>query len=141
MNKLTSKLVAGMLAASIMLVPLTSCKKKGGSDKSHSGDKITSDTPWFDSKVIDISPEIDQSKKLQYAYSQLAGTDDKYIAVYTSGSYEYPTGNIDWETFDYTEYQFETLTVLDRNTGEIVNTLDMESFIEMREKYPRFKSF
>lgn len=130
MNKLTSKLVAGMLAASIMLVPLTSCKKKGGSDKSHSGDKITSDTPWFDSKVIDISPEIDQSKKLQYAYSQLAGTDDKYIAVYTSGSYEYPTGNIDWETFDYTEYQFETLTVLDRNTGEIVNTLDMESFMK-----------
>ena len=130
MNKLTSKLVAGMLAASIMLVPLTSCKKKGGSDKSHSGDKITSDTPWFDSKVIDISPEIDQSKKLQYAYSQLAGTDDKYIAVYTSGSYEYPTGNIDWETFDYTEYQFDTLTVLDRNTGEIVNTLDMESFMK-----------
>ena len=130
MNKLTSKLVAGMLAASIMLVPLTSCKKKGGSDKSHSGDKITSDTPWFDSKVIDISPEIDQSKKLQYAYSQLAGTDDKYIAVYTSGSYEYPTGNIDWETFDYSEYQFETLTVLDRNTGEIVNTLDMESFMK-----------
>ena len=119
-----------MLAASIMLVPLTSCKKKGGSDKSHSGDKITSDTPWFDSKVIDISPEIDQSKKLQYAYSQLAGTDDKYIAVYTSGSYEYPTGNIDWETFDYSEYQFETLTVLDRNTGEIVNTLDMESFMK-----------
>ncbi|MBQ6017222.1 MAG: extracellular solute-binding protein [Clostridiales bacterium] len=130
MNKLTSKLVAGMLAASIMLVPLTSCKKKGGSDKSHSGDKITSDTPWFDSKVIDISPEIDQSKKLQYAYSQLAGTDDKYIAVYTSGSYEYPTGNIDWETFDYTEYQFETLTVIDRNTGEIVNTMDMESFMK-----------
>ena len=130
MNKLTSKLVAGVLAASIMLVPLTSCKKKGGSDKSHSGDKITNDTPWFDSKVIDISPEIDQSKKLQYAYSQLAGTDDKYIAVYTSGSYEYPTGNIDWETFDYTEYQFETLTVLDRNTGEIVNTLDMESFMK-----------
>ena len=130
MNKLTSKLVAGMLAASIMLVPLTSCKKKGGSDKSHSGDKITNDTPWFDSKVIDISPEIDQSKKLQYAYSQLAGTDDKYIAVYTSGSYEYPTGNIDWETFDYSEYQFETLTVLDRNTGEIVNTLDMESFMK-----------
>ena len=69
MNKLTSKLVAGVLAASIMLVPLTSCKKKGGSTKSHSGDKITNDTPWYDTKVIDVSPEVDKSKKLQYIYS------------------------------------------------------------------------
>ena len=129
MENLTSKLVAGVLAASIMLVPLTSCKKKGGSGKSHSGQKITDDTPWFDAEVIDISPEIDKSKKLQYVYSQLAGTDDKYIAVFTSGSYEYPTGNIDWETFDYTEYQFEILTMVDRATGEKIMALDLQSLM------------
>ncbi len=129
MKNLTSKLVAGVLAASIMLVPLTSCKKKGGSGKSHSGQKITDDTPWFDAEVIDISPEIDKSKKLQYVYSQLAGTDDKYIAVFTTGSYEYPTGNIDWETFDYTEYQFEILTMVDRATGEQIMALDLQSLM------------
>ena len=133
MNKLTSKLVAGVLAASIMLVPLTSCKKKGGSTKSHSGDKITNDTPWYDTKVIDVSPEVDKSKKLQYIYSQLAGTDDNYIAVYTSGSYEYPSGNIDWDTFDYTEYQIEKLTILDKKTGEVVNSFDMDGFMGENE--------
>ena len=137
MKRLGEKITAVMLVASMALT-FAACNSRGGAkglsnktgkngkDQSHSGDKISADTPWFDSNVIDVDIPVDNSKSVEYTYPTLAGVDDKYIVVLTSGYYKMPDGNnINWDTFNYNDYAINILAVLDRNTREIVNTIDL----------------
>ena len=105
-------------------------RSSGGSGKdknqTHSGEKISADTPWFDTNVIDIDIPIDASKPVEYTYPMLAGVDKDYIVVLMSGYYKMPNGNdINWETFNYNDYSINVLAVLDRDTTQIINTIDL----------------
>ncbi len=132
MKSTATKITSVVLAAS-MALSFAACSKQGktggnGDDRetSHSGDKIAADTPWFNSKVTTFKPEIDDSKPLEYCYSNLSGVDDDYIVVMTTGYYKMPNGNdIDWENFNYNEYSINQISVLDRKTYETVNTIDL----------------
>ena len=132
MKSTATKITSVVLAAS-MALSFAACSKQGktggsGDDRetSHSGEKISADTPWFNSKVTTFKPEIDDSKPLEYCYSNLSGVDDDYIVVMTTGYYKMPNGNdIDWNNFNYNEYSINQISVLDRKTYETVNTINL----------------
>ena len=132
MKSTATKLTSVVLAAS-MALSFAACSKSGksggsGDDReaSHSGEKISASTPWFNSKITTFKPDIDDSKPLEYCYSNLSGVDDDYLVVQTNGYYKMPNGNdIDWENFNYNEYSINQISVLDRKTYETVNTIDL----------------
>ena len=139
MKKLTVKIASAMLAAT-MALSFAACNNNGGKglfnggnsssgsgkDKTRSGQKISADTPWFDSKLIDVNIPVDDSRDIEYTYPRLAGVDDKYIVAFLSGYYKMPDGNnIDWDNFNYNDYSINIIGVLDRNTNTVVNTIDL----------------
>ena len=130
MKKNSVKIMSLFLAASFVL-PIAACNKKGSKarEKSRSGQKITADSPWFDSNIVKIEPikpETQKGKKVEYTYQMLAGLDENYIAIFTNGNYKMPTGNnIDWEKFNYNEYMIDLVTVIDRKTNKTINTIDL----------------
>ena len=114
MKSTATKITSVVLAAS-MALSVAACSNSGkrgsssGDDReeSRSGKKIAADTPWYNSEIISVKPDIDVSKPLEYSYSSLAGVDSDYIVIFTNGYYKMPNGNdIDWENFNYNELDF-----------------------------------
>ena len=132
MNKTFVKTLSAALAVS-MVLSVAACQKKNnssGREKSRSGHKIDAGAPWFDANDIQVEAFYDKSRKLEYISQRLAGADDKYLVLYSSGYYEMPNdNNINWETFDYNQYMISSLSVLDRETHETVNTVDLSGDI------------
>ena len=126
MKKQSPKLVAGVLAVS-MALSVAACTKTGGQSKGHAGKKITNDMPWFDAKPIELDRGIDESKDLEYSYTEIIGCDEKNIVAYTMGSYKMPD-NVDWSTVDYRDYQVATASVYNRQTGE-TKVVDLSEFV------------
>ena len=124
--KSLTKVAAVMLAASI-LFSMAACNK--GGSKSRSGQKITSDMPWFEANPFEVDNKLDPDKETEYIYSQLIGSDEKNIAVLTTGSYKLPE-NVDWQTFDGTGYQISKILMLDKATRKTVSTLDLTTLLE-----------
>ncbi len=130
MKKLSVKVISLLLAAS-MLGSLAACKKNkekdiNNNDTSHSGQKITEDTPWFDSKITDVEIDVDSSREVDSTYQQLIGADDKIVILFTGGQYKMPPDDqINWETFDYSEYSFNQISIIDRASGKSINKIDL----------------
>ncbi|MBR4403955.1 MAG: hypothetical protein IKT10_02475 [Clostridiales bacterium] len=130
MKKIPVKILSLVLAASIVL-PVAACNKKGSKarEKSKSGQKITADSPWFDGELVTIkAPEIEEKKgkTVESTNQQLAGIDDKYIVIYTSGNYKFPTGdNVDWDSINYSDYMINIVSVMDRKTNETITNIDL----------------
>ena len=133
MKKFLSKTVSAVLAAS-MVFSIAACTKNGGKSGSHGGRLISADTPWFDAKTLDIDLGIDESREKEYSYSQMAGMDEKYMVILTSGNYKMPS-NFNWETDNYYDYVFANVAVVDRATNEVVNRIDIKDFID-KNAYP-----
>ena len=128
MQRRTRRFIAAVLALSLML-SVTSCKKESSRKKEIR--KITEDTPWFNCNAVEVEAGTAPDEVVEYAHHYLAGADDDYIVVYTFGRYkEPPYYEIDMDTFDYNSYNFDVATVIDRNTKEVVNTIDFESYID-----------
>ena len=128
MKNIPVKLVSCALAAS-MLLSVAACNKKNNSssrDKSHSGQKISADTPWYDSKLVTLDVDFDNSKEVDYTYPRLAGVDKDNIVVLTTGYYKMPE-DIDWENYDYNAYAIALISVIDRATSETVLNIDLTS--------------
>ena len=90
--------------------------------------KITEDTPWFESIIIDVDTGADPDKKIESCYQNFAGSDEKYIVVLTTGRYEQPPEEeIDWNTYNYNDYNFSTVSVVDRKNCNVVNTIELTS--------------
>ena len=90
--------------------------------------KITEDTPWFESIIIDVDSGADPDRELESCYQDFAGSDEKYIVVLTTGRYEQPPEEeIDWNTYNYNDYNFSTVSVIDRKTCSVVNTIELTS--------------
>lgn len=132
MKRLNLRIISALLAAS-MALSFAACnkqEKKSGSGRSgqesHSGDKISADTPWFDGKVLNVDIPLNDSREVEYTYPTLAGVDENYIVVLLNGYFKMPNGNdINWDTFSYNDYSINVLGVVDRKTNEVVNTIDL----------------
>ena len=100
--------------------------------------KISEDSPWFNAKIIDVETGTEKGRPLgSWLYQRLAGMDDKYFIIETRGDYqEPPAGDAAWETFNYHDYQFDIIAVVDRSTGKTVNTMEAERDFTASEDFP-----
>ena len=119
--------IASVAVIASMALSFAACSKKGGTDsrtESHSGDKIAADSPWFDSKTIDVDVNVDSSRKVDYASTSLVGADEKYLVVMTTGSYTLPD-DFDWESMNYNDYMINNLSVIDKASNQTVSTIEL----------------
>ena len=108
----------------VMLFSIASCGKKQAGKTAR---KIAPEDPWFDAKVYNIEPDLDTGgKEIDYSTRKLAGADDKYIVVFSQGSYILPDNNKEYFTSDY---KYFLATVIDRNTGEKINTINLNQYL------------
>lgn len=132
MKKSLVKILAATLAFA-MVLPIAACNKKGSKiEKSRSGTKIAETDPWFESKIIEIKPDLKSgSKQVEYSSTKMAGIDDKYAVVYTNGSYKYTE-----ETTDH-DNQFNFISVVDINKGEVLKSFCLD---DMRQEFDYFSN-
>lgn len=128
--KTPCKILTFALAAS-MIMPLAACSKKKtdeGTAKSRSGQKISEDSTWFDAEqiVLKLTPENDRD--IDYIFHEFAGSDEKYMAVFSNGYYLMPD-NIDWNNWNYNDYAIDILTLIDIKTNEAVHTIDLTGIL------------
>ena len=108
----------------VMLFSIASCGKKQAGKTAR---KIAPEDPWFNAKVYNIEPDLDTGgKEIDYSTRKLAGADDKYIVVFSQGSYILPDNNKEYFTSDY---RYFLATVIDRNTGEKINTINLNQYL------------
>ncbi len=137
MKQFPVKAISAVMAAS-MLLSVAACNKNGGSGanggssaagESHSGEKISSDTPWYESKIVEPEKGCDPNREVDYVYQSLAGCDKDSMVILSSGYYKMPD-NIDWDKIDYSEYSINSVSVIDRATNETVSTFDINDKLE-----------
>lgn len=127
MKRTIVKAVSLVLAFSFMLAA-ASCAKKNKAKKSKI---IAEDTPWFDYTTTDVDSGADPDKKIEYMNQDLAGADDKYYVIHCNGRYQTPPENeIDFSTFNYNDYNFNVVAVVDRNTGKAVNHINLNKGLD-----------
>jgi len=128
MNKAIQKYISVILSLGMTLSVL-SCGKDLQTECAVK--KINEDSPWFESKIIDVDSGVDPDRELESCYQYFSGSDEKYIVVLTTGRYEQtPEEEIDWNTYNYIDYNFSTVSVIDRKTCEVVNTIDLTDGID-----------
>ena len=143
MKQIPVKAVSAFLATS-MLLSVAACNKNGDSsgssgsngtsaisgDTRRSGEQITEDTPWFDGKVFDVDLGMDQTKEIDYSYTRVAGCNENQIVLLTYGYYKMPDMSAgDWENFDYESYSFNYLTVVDKQSGSLLNSYNLSDLL------------
>ena len=107
-----------------MLLSVASCGRKS---HGKTGRKIAPGDPWFDAKTYNIDPGLDTGgKEIEYKQQKLAGADDKYIVVFSNGNYARPDNNANYDSRDYSYY---LVTVVDRNTGDKICTIDLNQYL------------
>ena len=124
MNKKLVKSLSLLLVLS-MALSIASCGKKnnGRSEK-----KISEDSPWFTSNIVDCESGADPEKNIEYLNYDLAGADDKYYVVFARGRYAMPPQDeIDYDNFDYNSFNFGVVSVVDKNTKTVVDTIDLNN--------------
>ena len=133
MKKLPLKIMSVALVCAIAFSAAACGKKNNSADDgsgigmqepSRRGQKITSDSPWYESTSSTFKPELDKSRKAQYVYSSLVGADDKYVVVYSSGNYQLPE-DFDWSKYSSKEVEVALVTVVDRSTMKVAATIDL----------------
>ena len=107
-----------------MLLSIASCGKKASGKKAK---KITPEDPWFNAKVYSIEPDLDtKGKVIEYGQQQLVGIDDKYIVVFSNGNLARPD---DTENYDSRDYSYFIATIVDRNTGDKIRSIDLNQYL------------
>ena len=122
------RLISATLVLS-MLMPLSSCGKK----KEKKVNKITSDTPWFEAEIIDVDSWVPSDKEVSRFYADYVGCDDKYYVVFLGGEYKTPAENeADASSFNDRDYDIYVACVIDKGSGKVVNTIDLDRDTDKR---------
>ena len=124
MKTSVNKLVSTLIIISLLL-SMASCGKK---NNSRSEKKISEDSPWFTSNIVDCESGADPDKNIEYLNYDLAGADEKYYVVFARGRYAMPPKDeIDYDNFDYNSFNFGVVSVVDKSTKTVVNTIDLNN--------------
>jgi ABC-type glycerol-3-phosphate transport system substrate-binding protein len=119
MGKTITRSISLVLIISVVL-SLTSCVEKSGKE----GRKVSADTPWFSSSVYDIEVATDPAREIEDCMFFFLGADEKYYVVRTYGQY---TGSMEAKAADLDSYSYDLVTVIDRNSKQVVNTIDLNN--------------
>lgn len=130
MNTKNIRLISIVLILSILLT-ITSCGKNSNKDAR----KITEDDPWFDADILEVDTGADEGRPIgALLYPKFIDADDKYYYVETYGDYQSPPDyELDLETYNYRDYQFDYLAVIDRNDKHTINTIDLRKDFTLSE--------
>ncbi len=128
MKRSARRLVSAALVFA-MALSFAACDKKNGGgnvngNSGRTGRKIAEDSPWFNSTKTEIMPVIDASKNIPFANSFLAGADENNIVIYTRGD-SMSTPGIIYVGYGAMESSVATLTVVDRTSKQVRNTIDL----------------
>ena len=126
-GKLLTRLAALTLAASF-LMSAASCSSKKNKDNSdgRSGEKISADSPWFNSRVFEFDIEIDKGRPVEYLTNYISGYDDRYVVIDSHGSYRNTAEkDPDWSK----DISINTLTVIDRTVNDVVCRIDLSEYL------------
>ncbi|MBR4403954.1 MAG: extracellular solute-binding protein [Clostridiales bacterium] len=115
------KVIAAVLTAS-MLLPVVSCKKGRSKDsKSRSGQKISEDSPWFESTVKKYDPGLVFEDPVEYIDNFFLDCNDDTIVIETRGRYKgKQTG-----PFEAPGRWIEYVTIFDRHTQKVKSQFDL----------------
>lgn len=119
MGKTFTRSISLVLIVSVVL-SLTSCVEKSGRE----GRKVSADTPWFSSNVYDIEIATDPAREIEDCMFFFLGADEKYYVVRTCGNYK---GTLKEKEANNGYYTYDLVTVIDRNSKQVVNTLDLNN--------------
>lgn len=127
MKHLLRRTAAAVLGISFML-PAAACSKTKTEERSHSGKLIEEDMPWFETTVFEIDNGVDPGRKTQYMYSELAGSDEENMIIFSQGNYE-PPKDYDWEYSSYLELLISNVVVADKKTGKTKKIIDLVNYL------------
>lgn len=119
-------------AASVTLVlamalSVASCGKKETDEvKSRSGVVISSSDPWYNTREINVSLNIDESRPIDRVQQSLLGIDENKMILLTSGGYQFPEMDfVDWDEINGNDYDIMTVTVIDRANENAYLVMDL----------------
>ena len=121
MNRIKSHILNKTISVVLLLsaaLSVVSCGTKGSGGKTK---KISADSTWYDAEIIDFKPELNTKKQVTGIGHDIAGSDDRYIAVYSTGAY-YVSGG---DNVSYKDWLISVVTLIDRTTKQTVKTLDL----------------
>ena len=132
MKRITVKAVSVALLLA-MVAATASCGRK----TNRKARKISEDDTWFNSNIIDVETGAEKGRALgAWLYQRFIGLDDKYYVVETRGDYQVsPEDEKDVGTFNYNDYKFDYLAIVDRKTNLSVNTIDVRKDLTVSELY------
>ncbi len=121
MREMIHRITSALMIVTLML-STASCVQ--GSPKKNSK-VIAADSPWFEATVIDIETGAEGKTVSSFNHS-FVGADEQYYVILTTGNYEYPPEDeIDWNSFDANDYKFQFVAVVDKETYQTVNEIDI----------------
>ena len=134
MRKIIAKTVSVALVCA-MAATVASCGKTKKTGKEIR--KISEDSPWFDASITDVETGAEKGREIgTWLNQQFVASDDQYYFIETRGEYQIPPDDkIDVKTFNYRDYQFDHLAVVDRNTRQTVNTIDLKKELTASEPF------
>ena len=99
--------------------------------------KISEDSPWFDANIIEVETGAEKGRAAgSWLNQSCVALDDQYYYLETRGEYQIPPDDkIDWETYNYRDYQFDYIAVVDRNTKQTVNTIGLKKDLTVSESF------
>ena len=127
----TSLKVVSLVLVSAMLMTAVSCGKNAKEKEPKlSGKIISEEDPWFDYEIRNVKIGTDPDQKIENIGTQVAGVDDKYIVMYTTGNYMAPAWDeLDWDTYDFSDTYIAVLTVIDKDTKNVVNSVNVYDLV------------
>ncbi|MDY6338165.1 MAG: ABC transporter substrate-binding protein [Saccharofermentans sp.] len=131
------KKTVSIIAAVSLLLSIASCDKKTDPSETsavQTGEKVSSDFPWFESKRINIDLGIEEDVDAEYTDTKFAGVDDKYIVVVTTVYYKLLGDENTVTDSDLQEYENSTtpiVSVFDRAKGETVKHINVKNDISV----------
>jgi hypothetical protein len=102
-------------------------------NQSRSGVKISADSPWFDVKQLNVNTKADPSRPVEYSAQRLGGIDKDKMLIITSGSYkmdDVSDAMLKDANFNYADYVFNFIDVIDRATGDSIKTIDLSEVLD-----------
>ena len=102
-------------------------------NQSRSGVKISADSPWFDVKQLNVNTKADPSRPVEYSTRRLGGIDKDKMLIITSGSYkmdDVSDAMLKDANFNYADYVFNFIDVIDRATGDSIKTIDLSEVLD-----------
>ena len=123
MKNTALKIISGIVLLSMMF-STASCGRNPKSKRT--AKKVSEETPWFNANVIEVDTGADKEKNPTLPNAELAGMDERYYVIFTSGLYD-TDDDVEFNMKLYQSNEYCFAVVVDRANSKTVNTIDLKS--------------